>query len=156
MNPIRGYTDLILESPGLPEAVAGMVLRIRRAVDRMANVVDNMLALSVSGRPPTGLSASALVIERTIEEMGPELQGVDLMTKFRAGRVACAEERPQPNSAQPHRQRHQVPRALATAAHHDRDPRRRADGRDRGRRQRPRDGTGERQTRVRALLPRPD
>ena len=54
MNPIRGYTDLILESPGLPEDVAGMALRIRRAVDRMANVVDNMLALSVSGRPPAG------------------------------------------------------------------------------------------------------
>jgi signal transduction histidine kinase len=91
MNPIRGYTDLILESPGLPEDVAGMVLRIRRAVDRMANVVDNMLALSVSGRPPSGLSSSALVIEKTIEEMGPELRGVDLVTKFRAGRVACAE-----------------------------------------------------------------
>ena len=91
MNPIRGYTDLILESPGLPEDVTGMVQRIRRAVDRMTSVVDNMLALSVSGRPPPGHASSALVVERTIEEMGPELQGVDLATKLRAGRVACAE-----------------------------------------------------------------
>jgi len=91
MNPIRGYTDLILESPGLPEDVASMAQRIRRAVDRMTSVVDNMLALSVSGRPPSGQSSSALVVERTIEEMGPELQGVDLVTKLRAGRVACAE-----------------------------------------------------------------
>ena len=92
MNPIRGYADLILESPGLPEEVTGMARRIRRSVDRMTSVVDNMLALSVSGRPPPGHSSSALVVERTIEEMGAELQGVDLVTKLRGGRVACADE----------------------------------------------------------------
>ena len=92
MNPIRGYTDLILESPGLPDDVTGMVRRIRRSVDRMSSVVDNMLALSVSGRPPVGHSSSALAVERLIEEMGAELQGVDLVTKLRAGRVACTEE----------------------------------------------------------------
>jgi signal transduction histidine kinase len=92
MNPIRGYTDLILESPGLPEDVTGMARRIRRSVERMTGVVDNMLALSVSGRPPPGHASSALVVERLIEEMGPELQGVDLATKLRGGRVACAEQ----------------------------------------------------------------
>jgi signal transduction histidine kinase len=92
MNPIRGYTDLILESPGLPEDVTGMARRIRRSVERMTGVVDNMLALSVSGRPPPGHASSALVVERLIEEMGPELQGVDLTTKLRGGRVACAEQ----------------------------------------------------------------
>jgi signal transduction histidine kinase len=92
MNPIRGYTDLILECPGLPEDVTGMAQRIRRSVERMTSVVDNMLALSVSGRPPPGSSSSALVVERLIEEMGPELQGVDLTTELRGGRVACAEQ----------------------------------------------------------------
>ena len=92
MNPIRGYTDLILESPGLPEDVRGMAHRIRRSIDRMVGVVDNMLALSVSGRPPPGHSSSALAVERLIEEMGAELQGIDLVTKLRAGRVACTEE----------------------------------------------------------------
>ena len=92
MNPIRGYTDLILESPGLPADVTAMAQRIRRAVDRMTSVVDNMLALSVSGRPPPGHSSTTLVIERTLEEMGAELQGVDLATKLRAGRVACTED----------------------------------------------------------------
>jgi signal transduction histidine kinase len=92
MNPIRGYTDLILESPGLPDEVRGMAQRIHRAVGRMTGVVDNMLALSVSGRPPVGQSSSALVVERLVEEMGAELQGVDLATKLRAGRVACTEE----------------------------------------------------------------
>jgi signal transduction histidine kinase len=92
MNPIRGYTDLILESAGLPPDVAAMAQRIRRAVDRMTSVVDNMLALSVSGRPPQGHSSTTLVVERAIEEMGAELQGVEVTTKLCAGRVACAEE----------------------------------------------------------------
>jgi signal transduction histidine kinase len=92
MNPIRGYTDLILEAPGLPDDVRGMAQRIHRAVGRMTGVVDNMLALSVSGRPPVGQSSSALAVERLVEEMGAELQGVDLATKLRAGRVACTEE----------------------------------------------------------------
>jgi signal transduction histidine kinase len=91
MNPIRGYTDLILECPGLPENVAAMAQRIRRAVDRMARVVDDMLALSVSGRPPAGRSSTAVVIAHTLEEMGAELQGVKLETKLGAGQVACAE-----------------------------------------------------------------
>jgi signal transduction histidine kinase len=92
MNPIRGYTDLILESPAPPEKVTAMAQRIRRAVDRMARVVDDMLALSVSGRPPTGRSVIDVVISRVLEEMGPELQGVETVTKVAAGQVvACAE-----------------------------------------------------------------
>jgi signal transduction histidine kinase len=91
MNPIRGYTDLILEAPGLPENVAGMAQRIRRAVDRMTRVVDDMLALSTAGRPPEGRSACAAVIARVLEEMGAELQGVEVVTRLEAGQVACAE-----------------------------------------------------------------
>lgn len=91
MNPIRGYTDLILECPGLPENVTTMAQRIRRAVDRMARVVDDMLALSVSGRPPAGRSSTAVVIARALEEMGAELQDIKLETKLGAGQVACAE-----------------------------------------------------------------
>lgn len=92
MNPIRGYADLVLESPGLPADVTAMVRRIRRAVDRMARVVDNMLALAVSGRPPPGQSSSAVVVERLLDEMGAELEGVELQTRLDASRVACAEE----------------------------------------------------------------
>jgi len=91
MNPIRGYSDLILETKGLPEGVPGMVQRIRRAVDRMTRVVDDMLALSVSGRPPPGQSSTGAVVSALIEEMGPELHGVDLGTSLNAGRVGCTE-----------------------------------------------------------------
>ena len=91
MNPIRGYTDLIIESTELPENVAAMAQRIRRAVDRMTRVVDDMLALSTSGRPPEGRSSSSVVIVHIIEEMGAELQGIEVVTRLEAGQVACAE-----------------------------------------------------------------
>jgi signal transduction histidine kinase len=91
LNPIRGYADLILETPSLSEPVAAMAQRIRRSVDRMARVVDDMLALSVSDRPPEGRSSSASVIKRVIEEMGPELEGTEVSTRLEAGTVACAE-----------------------------------------------------------------
>jgi signal transduction histidine kinase len=91
MNPIRGYADLILESSGLPDNVTSMAQRIRRSVDRMARVVDDMLALSVSGRPPEGRSSTTVVISRVVEEMGAELQEATLVTKLDAGQVACAE-----------------------------------------------------------------
>jgi signal transduction histidine kinase len=91
MNPIRGYTDLILEAKGLPEGVPAMAQRIRRAVDRMAHVVDDMLALSISGRPPPGQSATTVVVTRMLEEMGADLNGVDVVTKLDDGRVACTE-----------------------------------------------------------------
>jgi signal transduction histidine kinase len=91
MNPIRGYADLILETPGLSENVATMAQRIRRSVDRLNHVVDDMLALAVSGRPPEGRAASGAVVERLLEEMGAELQGAEVVTKLEAGQVACSE-----------------------------------------------------------------
>jgi signal transduction histidine kinase len=91
MNPIRGYADLILEAAGLPDGVSAMARRIRQAVDRMARVVDDMLALSTSGHPPAGQASTSLVVARMIEEMGAELQGVEVVTKLHAGRVACTE-----------------------------------------------------------------
>ena len=91
MNPIRGYTDLIIEAPALPENVAAMAQRIRRAVDRMTRVVDDMLALSTSGRPPEGRSSSAVVVAHIIEEMGADLQGIEVVTQLEGGQVACAE-----------------------------------------------------------------
>jgi signal transduction histidine kinase len=91
MSPIRGYADLILEAPGLPENLAAMARRIRRSVERMNHVVDDMLALAVSGRPPEGQCESGAVVERVLEEMGAELEGIEVTTELAAGRVACAE-----------------------------------------------------------------
>jgi signal transduction histidine kinase len=91
LNPVRGYAELILEAEGLPEGVASMAMHIRRGVDRMTGVIDGMLALSVSGRPPVGECVPAVVIAGVLEEMGAELHGVMVETRLQAGtdRVAC-------------------------------------------------------------------
>ncbi len=91
LNPVRGYAELILEAKGLPEGVAAMALHIRRGVDRMTGVIDGMLALSVSGRPPAGECVPAVVIAGVLEEMGAELHGVAVETRVQGGgeRVAC-------------------------------------------------------------------
>jgi signal transduction histidine kinase len=91
MNPIRGYADLILEAKGLPDEVPAMAQRIRRAVDRMARIVDDMLALSTSGRPPKGESSPATVVEHVVEDMGAELHDITIATEVAPGRVACAD-----------------------------------------------------------------
>lgn len=91
MNPIRGYADLILEAKGLPDEVPAMAQRIRRAVDRMARVVDDMLALSTSGRPPKGESSPSAVVGRLVEDMGAELHDITVVTEIAPGCVACAD-----------------------------------------------------------------
>ena len=91
LNPIRGYADLILENNGSSEDNAAMALRIRKGVDRMARVVDDMLALSTSGRPPPGKAPIAAVVAAVVEEMGPELRDVELVTKLTGDDVACQE-----------------------------------------------------------------
>ena len=91
MNPIRGYADLILEAKGLPDEVPAMAQRIRRAVDRMARIVDDMLALSTSGRPPKGESSPATVVAHVVEDMSAELHDITIATEVAPGRVACAD-----------------------------------------------------------------
>ncbi len=91
MSPILVYADLILKTPALSENVATLAQRICRSVERMARLVEDMLALSVSGRPPAGRCSTAVVIPRIIEEMAEELCKVDLVTKLSGGQAACSE-----------------------------------------------------------------
>ena len=90
MNPIRGYADLIIENAESAKDVTTMAQRIRKAVDRMARVVDDMLALSTAGRPSSGSSAPALVVAAALDEMAPELTGVKVTTTLGSGDVACS------------------------------------------------------------------
>jgi len=89
MNPIRGYADLLLEAKSLEDA-AGMARKIRAAVDRMARVVDDMLALSVAGKPRAGACATDDVVRTVLAELSSELADVGVTTELAGGRVACA------------------------------------------------------------------
>ena len=88
MNPIRGYADLLLEAQSTDDA-AMMAKKIRMAVDRMARVVDDMLALSVAGRPPPGECESDEVVRATLAELASELADVTVKTELAGGRIAC-------------------------------------------------------------------
>lgn len=89
MNPIRGYADLLLEASE-SEDVKMMARRIRTAVDRMARVVDDMLALSTAGRPGAGTCASSELATAVIDDLGPELHGVEMTTDLAGGNVSCS------------------------------------------------------------------
>ncbi len=89
MNPIRGYADLMLEASE-SEDVKMMARRIRTAVDRMARVVDDMLALSTAGRPGPGTCASSELATSVIDDLGPELHGVELTAELAGGNVSCS------------------------------------------------------------------
>ncbi len=90
MNPIRGYSDLLLESPGLSDDAKKMARRIRTSVDRMAKVVDDMLALSTAGRPHPGACSTPEIVAAVVEELGPELHGVELTTEVAPSKIACS------------------------------------------------------------------
>lgn len=91
LGPIRGYADLILAGRRSPEDVARMTQRIRRGVDRMARVIDDMLALSTSGHPPPGEASTSAVVASLLEEMGPDLHEGEVSTDLAGTRVACHE-----------------------------------------------------------------
>ncbi|MEO6777400.1 MAG: HAMP domain-containing sensor histidine kinase [Kofleriaceae bacterium] len=88
MSPIRGYADLLSMQP-VPE-VKEMARRIGRAVDRMAAVVDDMLELSVHGRPVAGQVALTPAVLETVEELRAELGDAEVSVELGELSVACS------------------------------------------------------------------
>jgi len=88
LSPIRGYADLI----GLQSApeVKEMARRIGRAVDRMAGVIDDMLELSVHGRPVAGKVALTPAVLEAIEELRGELGDAELSVELGELSIACS------------------------------------------------------------------
>jgi signal transduction histidine kinase len=91
LNPIRGYADLLSAGKEPPEEVQQMALRIRRAVDRMSRVVDDMLELSRAGRPTPGRACPATVGAEVLDELAPELHGAEVHTQLTLAPIACAD-----------------------------------------------------------------
>ncbi|HWU86375.1 MAG TPA: HAMP domain-containing sensor histidine kinase, partial [Kofleriaceae bacterium] len=90
LNPMRGYADLLVSSNEPPEHVQQMALRIRTAVDRMAELVENMLALSRAGHPSPGVSSPAKVAADVVAELGPQLADAQVTLACDDEAVHCA------------------------------------------------------------------
>jgi len=88
LSPIRGYADLLSLQPSAD--VKEMARRIGRSVDRMSGIIDDMLELSVHGRPVGGKVALTPVVLEAIEELRAELGDVEVSLELGDLVVACS------------------------------------------------------------------
>ncbi len=89
LSPLRGYADM-LTMHAAPD-VREIGVRIRRASDRMVNVVDDLLALSVDGRPRAGQVRVAPVLREVIADLADALAGTEpIITLGTDVVVACS------------------------------------------------------------------
>ncbi|MFT3698469.1 MAG: HAMP domain-containing sensor histidine kinase [Kofleriaceae bacterium] len=88
LSPIRGYSDLLSLQPQ-PD-VKEMARRIGRAVDRMTGVIDDMLELSVSGKPAAGKVAVTPAVLEAVEELRGELGDAEVALDLGQLTAACS------------------------------------------------------------------
>jgi len=89
LNPIRGYAELISTDSHAPPDTRRQASLIIRGVQRMARVIDDMLALSRAGHPERGSASVAQVVTRVREELAPELSDADVTTEVDDVYVGC-------------------------------------------------------------------
>ncbi|MBS1120797.1 MAG: Phytochrome, two-component sensor histidine kinase [Deltaproteobacteria bacterium] len=87
LGPIRTCADLFATSAGPPPKDLGA--RVARATDRMAAIIDDLLTLSISGRPGAGQTDVAPVVAQVLEEAGPQLAGAKVEVAIEDGQVCC-------------------------------------------------------------------
>ena len=88
LNPLRGYSDL-LQLHG-DEEVRESARRIGRAVERMSGMIEDMLGLSVEGKPRPGSVAVAPVVREVLDELGDQLAGAEVTMDLGDVVTACS------------------------------------------------------------------
>jgi two-component system, OmpR family, sensor kinase len=66
--------------------------RIRRSSARMTSIIDDLLSLSVSGRPPAGKAAVAPVVSEVLDEHKDELRNAAVAVSVADVVAACSHE----------------------------------------------------------------
>lgn len=88
LSPMRGYADLLtLESS---ETARGYGAKIRKAADRMDGIIDDLLALSVSGKPRPGTAPIATAVKDALADLANELIGAAVTTRCDDSVAACS------------------------------------------------------------------
>ena len=64
--------------------------RIRRASDRMADMIETLLALALSGRPAPGITQVKPVVDDVLTDLATALADAEVVTEIEDCRVACA------------------------------------------------------------------
>jgi signal transduction histidine kinase len=87
LSPIALSADLLVmnEQPVVKEAAT----RIRRSTTKMMSIINDLLSLSVSGRPPRGKTTVAPVVTELLEELAPELRDAAVEVSIADCVAAC-------------------------------------------------------------------
>ena len=87
LGPMLGYAEVLLE-PGAD--VPAVAIRIRRAADRLAGLIEALLALSVAGRLPAGRGDVAAAVREVLDDLSPELCDAEVKLAVADCATACA------------------------------------------------------------------
>ncbi len=88
LMPIRGYADLLVMDEGTSPVELGR--RIARNAGQMVDLIDALLALSVSGEPGTGTADVAPVVDEVLADLRSELGDASVELAVAGCTVACA------------------------------------------------------------------
>lgn len=89
LNPIRGYSDILLANEEPPEQVRFMASRIRLAADQMWQIISDMLALSKMARIDPGSTRPGDVVVQILQDMHDHLRGAEVTVDIEEIVVAC-------------------------------------------------------------------
>jgi signal transduction histidine kinase len=71
LTPIQAYADVLQLGGGPPPEKVGQ--QIAKATRRLTEIIDDLLALSVSGHPGVGQADVATVVAQVLEDLEPQL-----------------------------------------------------------------------------------
>jgi len=86
LTPVVTCAELITR-PGANVAV--LADRILRSSDRMAGLIDDLLALSVAGQLPAGRGEVAAVVREVLDDLGPDLRDAEVTVAVTDCVTAC-------------------------------------------------------------------
>ena len=88
LGTLRAYSDVLsIHDAG---DVRDVGARMRRGVDRLVGIVDDLLALSVEGRPRPGLVDVAPIVREVLDELARDLAGADVAIAVGDVATACS------------------------------------------------------------------
>ncbi|HEX2691587.1 MAG TPA: HAMP domain-containing sensor histidine kinase [Kofleriaceae bacterium] len=87
LTPVAMNTSLLLK-PGTD--VPAVAARIHRSVERMAELIDDLLALSVAGRVRAGRGDVATVVHEVLDDLRFELHDADITLTIANCATACS------------------------------------------------------------------
>jgi signal transduction histidine kinase len=88
LSPLKGYADLLSlrEEPEVRE----IAKRIARASERMAGIIEDLLELSVHGKPPAGEVLVTPVVLELLDELRSDLRDAEVKLELGDCTTACS------------------------------------------------------------------